>query len=54
MFVVEPTGALWFGHDWRATGKPLSEGFCYTSDNNDEWLDQDQIRELVRPFDEVM
>ena len=54
MFVVEPSGALWFGHGWREAGKPLPEGFRYASDNNDEWLNQDQIRELVRPFDEVM
>jgi UDP-N-acetylglucosamine 4,6-dehydratase len=54
MFVVEPTGALWFGHGWREQGKALPEGFRYASDNNNEWLDQDQIRELVRPFDKVM
>jgi UDP-N-acetylglucosamine 4,6-dehydratase len=54
MFVVEPTGALWFGHGWREDGKPLPEGFRYASDSNDEWLNQDQIRQLVRPFDEVM
>jgi UDP-N-acetylglucosamine 4,6-dehydratase len=54
MFVVEPSGALWFGHDWREQGAPLPKGFRYTSDSNTEWLDQDQIRELVRPFDEVM
>jgi UDP-N-acetylglucosamine 4,6-dehydratase len=54
MFVVEPSGALWFGHGWREEGNPLPEGFRYASDSNKEWLDQDQIRELVRPFDEVM
>jgi len=51
MFVVEPPGALWFGHDWHKQGKPLQEGFRYASDNNGEWLDEDQIRDLVRPFD---
>ena len=51
MFVVEPPGALWFGHDWRKQGKSLEEGFRYASDNNGEWLDEDQIRDLVRPFE---
>ena len=54
MFVVEPTGALWFGHEWRNTGNPLPEGFRYASDNNDQWLKEDEIRDLVRPFDEVL
>jgi UDP-N-acetylglucosamine 4,6-dehydratase len=53
MYVVEPSGALWFGHDWRSKGKSLPEGFRYTSDSNDEWLSEDQMRELVRPFDQV-
>lgn len=54
MFVVEPPGALWFGHAWRNKGKALPEGFRYASDSNDEWLTQDEIRKLVRPFDRVM
>jgi UDP-N-acetylglucosamine 4,6-dehydratase len=53
MYVVEPSGALWFGHDWRSKGESLPEGFRYTSDSNDEWLSEDQMRELVRPFDQV-
>jgi UDP-N-acetylglucosamine 4,6-dehydratase len=51
MFVVEPSGALWFGHAWREEGKKLPGGFRYTSDSNEDWLDEVQIRELVRPFD---
>lgn len=53
MFVVEPSGALWFGHAWRDEGKPLPEGFRYTSDSNEEWLDEEQIRALVQPFDKL-
>jgi UDP-N-acetylglucosamine 4,6-dehydratase len=53
MFVVEPTGALWFGHDWRSKGNLLEEGFCYASDNNNEWLDESQIQEIVQPFEAV-
>jgi UDP-N-acetylglucosamine 4,6-dehydratase len=51
MFVVEPSGALWFGHAWREEGKKLPGGFRYASDSNEDWLDEVQIRELVRPFD---
>lgn len=53
MFVVEPSGALWFGHAWRDKGKSLPEGFRFASDSNDEWLTEDQIRELIHPFDQV-
>jgi UDP-N-acetylglucosamine 4,6-dehydratase len=51
MYVVEPTGALWFGHDWRDRGRPLPEGFTYTSDNNERWLSPAEIRELVAPYE---
>ncbi len=54
MFVVEPPGALWFGHAWRSLGKPLIEGFRYASDTNGMWLDEQQIRALVQPFETVM
>ena len=47
MYVVEPPGALWFGHEWREKGKPLPEGFAYSSDNNKQSLTVDEIRELV-------
>ncbi|NIS83327.1 MAG: UDP-N-acetylglucosamine 4,6-dehydratase (inverting) [Anaerolineales bacterium] len=47
MYVVEPTGALWFGHGWREEGKPLQEGFSYTSDNNEQWLSREELRDIV-------
>ena len=47
MYVVEPPGALWFGHEWREKGKPLPEGFAYSSDNNKQSLTVDEIRELI-------
>ncbi len=47
MYVVEPPGALWFGHEWREQGKPLPEGFVYSSDNNKQSLTVDEIRELI-------
>jgi UDP-N-acetylglucosamine 4,6-dehydratase len=51
MFVVEPPGALWFGHGWGDQGDSLSEGFRYASDTNDKWMGIEQIRDLVAPFD---
>ncbi len=51
MFVVQPTAALWFGHDWSEKGQPLPDGFRYGSDTNPDWLDVEQIKALVAPFD---
>lgn len=47
MYVVEPPGVLWFGHEWRNKGKPLPEGFKYTSDRNQQSLTADELRQLV-------
>jgi UDP-N-acetylglucosamine 4,6-dehydratase len=54
MFVVQPTAALWFGKAWQERGKMLSDGFRYASDNNPDWLDVHQIRQMVAPFDEAI
>lgn len=51
MYVVEPAGALWFGHEWREKGNALPEGFSYRSDTNQDWLTIDEIRELVAPYE---
>jgi UDP-N-acetylglucosamine 4,6-dehydratase len=51
MFVVETQSALWFRYDWKTEGKPVPDGFKYTSDNNTEWLTPEQIRVLVEPFE---
>lgn len=51
MFVVQPSGALWFGHEWQTSGKPILHDFCYASNTNPEWLDVDQIRQMVAPFE---
>jgi UDP-N-acetylglucosamine 4,6-dehydratase len=51
MFVVQPTGSLWFGHDWQKRGKSLPDGYRYASDNNPVWLSTEQIKEIVAPFE---
>ncbi len=47
MYVIEPTGVLWFGHGWRDHGKRLPEGFVYASNTNDHWLTIKAIKENI-------
>ena len=49
MFVVEPAEAIWYSDAHRHEGAPLKDGFRYASDNNDDWLDVDQIRQIIGP-----
>ncbi|GAP19959.1 UDP-N-acetylglucosamine 4,6-dehydratase (inverting) [Leptolinea tardivitalis] len=51
MFVVQPAEAYWFGREWEKRGKPLPSDYRYASNTNTEWLNVDQIRELVAPFE---
>ncbi len=51
MFVVQPTGALWFGHEWQNNGRKLADGFRYASDTNPEWLNVEQISQIIAPFE---
>ena len=46
MFVVKPLHP-WWNQDCWSHGKPVPEGFIYSSDRNDEWLNQDQLRQLI-------
>ena len=50
MYVVVPNVTLW-QRDLQYPGQPLAEGFHYSSDSNPEWLDVDQIRAMVAPFE---
>jgi len=45
-YVVEPTLALWGGFK-EAVGDAVPEDFAYTSDNNDLWLDVEQLRTML-------
>jgi UDP-N-acetylglucosamine 4,6-dehydratase len=53
MYVIQPAGAFWFGYSWKDKGKPLPEGFSYTSDSNTEWLDMDGIKNYITPFEQA-
>ena len=52
MYVVQPAEALWFGHEWQDNGRPLPDGFRYRSDKNDDWLEVEQLREMIAPLEE--
>jgi UDP-N-acetylglucosamine 4,6-dehydratase len=51
MYVIEPTGVLWFGHEWKKRGTELPDGFVYASNTNDHWLSMEELEDLLRPFE---
>lgn len=51
MFVVEPTDASWERSNWSDRGAPLADGFTFTSDTNEQWLNLREIAELVSPIE---
>lgn len=51
MFVVQPASAMWFGRAWEKQGKPLPDGFRYSSNTNTDWLDLSRISEMIAPIE---
>jgi UDP-N-acetylglucosamine 4,6-dehydratase len=51
MYVVQPAEALWFGRDWEKVGKPLPDNFRYASNTNDQWLNVEQISQIIAPIE---
>jgi len=48
-YIIEPSFAFWNKKPYQDKGsKPVGEGFCYASDTNDEWLDADGLKKLVK------
>lgn len=45
-YVIQPE-LSWWKKENHSEGKPLLEGFAYTSDSNTEWLTIEQLKELV-------
>ena len=45
-FVVQPTMAVWGGFH-AAAGEQVPEGFSYSSDTNDQWLDVEGLRNML-------
>jgi UDP-N-acetylglucosamine 4,6-dehydratase len=48
-FVIEPEHPFW-STDSVQGGKPLPEGFRYTSDNNEQWLSKPDMKRMVAEF----
>jgi UDP-N-acetylglucosamine 4,6-dehydratase len=46
-YVVLPEHPWWTSSSPWAAGRPLQEGFVYSSETNAQWLDADQIRTLL-------
>jgi UDP-N-acetylglucosamine 4,6-dehydratase len=46
MFVVQPAHSWWSDGNWRE-GKPLPDGFSYSSDTNDCWLTVEDLHKLI-------
>ncbi len=53
MYVVQPVEAFWFGGAWHEKGRPVEDGFRYSSAENTEWLNVEQIKEIIAPFEEA-
>lgn len=49
-YVIQPEFP-WWSKSFAKGGKPLAEGFSYTSNNNEEWLTIDQLKELGESLD---
>jgi len=48
-FVIEPEHPFWNPKNFKE-GKPLPEGFHYTSDNNNDWLSEKQLKKILKEF----
>lgn len=46
-YVIEPEFPFW-GGDKLEAGKPLPEGFQYTSNNNSWWLTKEELKQMLR------
>jgi UDP-N-acetylglucosamine 4,6-dehydratase/5-epimerase len=45
-FVIQPT-FRWFNSDNYPEGKPVADGFSYSSDKNDRWLTQSELLRMI-------
>ena len=46
LFVIEPEHAFWNSDNYIG-GQNIKEGFFYSSDNNDVWLNSDELRRII-------
>ena len=52
-YIIEPAFHWWKQNDNsnHSKGKRCPLGFAYTSDNNDQWLTVEQLKETITPFE---
>ncbi|MGA8428444.1 MAG: UDP-N-acetylglucosamine 4,6-dehydratase (inverting) [Candidatus Sulfotelmatobacter sp.] len=48
-YIIQPAHPWWSRENWM-NARALPEGFRYTSDSNDRWLNDQQLRELIGPL----
>jgi UDP-N-acetylglucosamine 4,6-dehydratase/5-epimerase len=46
-YVVQPQLPFWDVHSYREAGKPVPENFSYSSDSNDTWLSDGELRAMA-------
>jgi UDP-N-acetylglucosamine 4,6-dehydratase len=46
-FIVEPEAPWWVGREQWKGGKKLADDFRYTSDNNTQWLTDDELQAMI-------
>lgn len=46
MYVIQPSHPWWNNRAWTK-GKPVADGFCYASNNNDWWLSPTELHTLI-------
>ncbi len=49
MYVIMPDHSWWKRHNYE-TGRKVPEGFVYSSNRNDHWLDIEALRKITRPL----
>jgi FlaA1/EpsC-like NDP-sugar epimerase len=48
MYIIQPSHPWWKRANWNRA-RELPQGFRYTSDNNERWLSNEQLQDLVDP-----
>jgi UDP-N-acetylglucosamine 4,6-dehydratase len=46
MFVLQPIFPWWLGERWK-NGRPLPDGFRYSSDGNSQWLSMAELKNMI-------
>jgi UDP-N-acetylglucosamine 4,6-dehydratase len=49
-YIIQPSHPWWRRENW-VNGRSLPEGFRYASDNNEHWLTNRELQELVGPVE---